>query len=353
MSSYNIIEGEEYKTSEIHEKIFGNELAKGGNQRKKQIENINAYLVTEKGSKKGYIKVIKILKNSTEIIEDKRINNTSHNIDTVIDLETIIMWLVNNQFDELKKDSILLSKNNALIMMGLVHENYKSTRNHIQDVAYDLDISLDYLNQFFMKNHNQIVKKLERSLRRLHSQRCINFRQCFIVCDNTHMEHRVATEEESDAILTVEGQVLSDMGLKHKGLVYVSGKWKKFKIRCEELLYKEGFDYINFYYEGYEIRATSESIKRAIDDLDYNVSRLNVNHKILTQCDNNTEKLMLDILNSFDREIDRLKNVVFGVPPHELIETFEKKKMMYMNINNHLVKGNIDEEIDKIISKYK
>lgn len=347
MNSYKFIEGIEYKISEVHEQIFGKKLAKGGNQRKKQIENINSYLVSEKGSKRGYIKVISVLDNPLEPIGDRRINNTSHNIDTVIDLETIIMWLVNNQFDESKRDSILLSKNNALVMMGLVHENYKNTRNHIQDVAYDLDISLDYLNQFFLKNHNQIVRKLERALKKLHAQRCINFKQCFIVCDNMHSAHRIATDEESDAILTIEGQVLSDMGLKHKGLVYITGQWKKFKIRCEELLHEEGKEQIDFYYEGYEIRATPQSIKRAVDDLDYNISRLKVNNKILIQCNNNTEKLRVDILNSFDREIEKLKNIVFGMPPYELIEKLENQKIKYITINQYLVKGNIDKKINK------
>lgn len=352
MQKYGLEIGKEYKTNEVYKSIFGKELPKGGNERKKQIENIDCYLLSEKGSKRGYIKILEFLDKPLEIVKDKRVNNTSHNTDTIIDLETIIMWLVNNQFDEHKSDSILLSKNNALILMGLVHENYKKTRNNIPEVAYDLGIDVNYLNQFFIKNHNQIVKKLERALKKLHSQRCINFSQCFIVCDANTMIHRVATKEESKAILNVEGAALRKLNLDHRGLVYISGKWKQFKRECEGLLNQEGYNNILFYYEGYEIEATKESIKRAVKDLDYNISLLNVNNKILNQCDKSTSKLRLDILNSLDVEISELKNVAFGEPPEFLIELYEDKKKVYKNINQFLITGQVDKEFKEVIDKY-
>lgn len=56
-----MVECEEYKTSEVYENIFGKQLPQGGSQRKKQIEHIDAYLINEKSSKRGYIKIIKFL----------------------------------------------------------------------------------------------------------------------------------------------------------------------------------------------------------------------------------------------------------------------------------------------------
>ncbi|WP_322395840.1 hypothetical protein, partial [Clostridium perfringens] len=136
------------------------------------------------------------------------------------------------------------------------------------------------------------------------------------------------------------------------GMVYITGKWKQFKNRCEESLHERGLEHILFYYEGYEIRATKESIKRAVDDLEYNISLLNVNDKVLSQCDKSTQKLRIDMLNSFDREIEKLKNVAFGEPPYYLIDLYEYQKIKYMTINQHLVKGNISEEVNEIMSKY-
>ncbi len=58
---FGMVEGEEYKISEVYENIFGKQLPQGGSQRKKQIENIDAYLISEKDKKRGYIKIIKFL----------------------------------------------------------------------------------------------------------------------------------------------------------------------------------------------------------------------------------------------------------------------------------------------------
>lgn len=353
MIDFNNIKNKELTKKEVYELILEEKPLTSGNKvaQEKRLRSKCDFHTVGKGRGTKYV-VTEIFE-SDRPIPDARVNNQGgNNIDTVLDIETIIMWLVNNQFDEVKKDSILLSKNNALIMMGLVHENYKKTRNNIEDIAYDLNLDLNYLSQFFLKNHNQIIKKLERALKRLHSQRCINFRQCFILRDNEYKEHRIATEEESDAILTVEGVVLREMNLGHKGMVYITGKWKQFKNRCEESLHERGLEHILFYYEGYEIRATKESIKRAVDDLEYNISLLNVNDKVLSQCDKSTQKLRIDMLNSFDREIEKLKNVAFGEPPYYLIDLYEYQKIKYMTINQHLVKGNISEEVNEIMSKY-
>lgn len=353
MKDLKDILNKELTKKEVYELILGEKPLTSGNKvsQEKRLRSKCDFYTVGKGRGTKYI-VTKIFDTDRPIFDGRVNNQGGNNIDTVIDIETIIMWLVNNQFDEVKKDSILLSKNNALITMGLVHENYKKTRNNIEDIAYDLNIDLNYLNQLFLKNHNQIVKKLETALRRLHSKRCINFKQCFIICDSKCTEHRIATQEESDAILTIEGIVLNEMSLKHKGMVYICGKWKQFKSRCEKLLHEQGLDNIIFYYEGYEIRATPESIKRAIDDLDYNISLLNVNNKVLNQCDKTTQKLRIEVLNSFDREIDKLRNVAFGKPPYYLIDLYESHKVKYMTINQHLVKGNISEDVNNIIAKY-
>lgn len=354
MKDLKDILNKELTKKEVYELILGEKPLTSGNKvsQEKRLKSKCNYHTIGKGRGTKYV-VTEIFESDKPIFDGRVNNQGGNNIDTVIDIETIIMWLVNNQFDKVKKDYILLSKNNALIMMGLVHENYKKTRNNIEDIAYDLNIDLNYLSQFFLKNHNQIIKKLERALKRLHSQKYINFKQCFIICHNKYKEHRIATEEESDEILTIEGIVLNEMNLKHKGMVYICGKWKQFKNRCEELLHERGLEDILFYYEGYEIRATKESIKRAVDDLEYNRSLLNVNDKVLNQCDKSTQKLRIEMLNSFDREIERLKKVAFGEPPYYLIDLYENQKVKYITINQHLVKGNISEYVNEIISKYK
>ena len=348
----NII-NKELAKKEVYELILGEKPLTSGNkvaQEKRLKSKCNFHTV---GKGRGTKYIVTEIFESDKPIFDGRINNKGgNNIDTVLDIETTVMWLINNQFDEVKKDYILLSKNKALIEMGLVHENYKKARNNIEDIAYDLNIDLNYLNQFFLKNHNQIVKKLERALKRLHSQRYINFKQCFIIYDDEYNEQRIATDEEADAISTVEGIVLRELNLKHKGIVYITGKWKQFKNRCEELLYERGLEHILFYYDGYEIRSTQESIQREVDEIDYIISRLNVNDKILSQCDKSTQKLRAEILNSLDIEIEKLKNVAFGEPQYCFINLYENQKEKYMNINQYLVKGIMNKEFNEIISKY-
>lgn len=89
-----------------------------------------------------------------------------------------------------------------------------------------MNFDIAYLNKFFLKNHNQILKKLERVLKRLYGRGYINFKQCLIIYDNERLEYRIDTDEEFDIILAIEKIVLKEMYLRHKGHVYISGKWK-------------------------------------------------------------------------------------------------------------------------------
>jgi len=363
MQKYGLEIGKEYKTNEVYKNIFKKELPNGGNNRKKQVENINCFLKYEKGNKRGYIKILEFLDKPLPVVEDKRVfNKGGNNIDTAIDLETIIVYLVNEHVKKHKDESLFLSKSNALVVCNLIHENYKKANAKTSEVAQELDIDEEYLRKFFIKNHNQITRKLERALNRLHSQRCINFNKCFIIIEHDEItktiKHRVSTRKESDAILSIEARILSELGLNNKGEVYIRNMNKSFKRKCEDQLrkhediFKDNKNkYYIGYYEGYEIRATEETMKRAIDVLQYDIASIEVNNKILIQCDKTMKKDQLEIISKLDDQIDSLKNVAFGEPPEEFIDMHERTKETYKGISSFLIKGEITEEFKKAASK--
>lgn len=363
MQKYGLEIGMEYKTNEVYKNIFGKELAKNGDKRKRQTENINCFLKYEKGSKRGYIKIIEFLDKPLPVVEDKRVfNKGGNNIATAIDLETIIIYLVNEHIKRHKGESLFLSKSNALVVCNLIHENYKKANIKTSEVAQELNIDEEYLRKFFIKNHNQITRKLERALNRLNSQRCISFNKCFIIIEHDEttktIKHRVTTRKESDIILSIEAKALSELGLKNKGEVYIRNMNKSFKRKCENQL-REHEDlftdnknkYYIGYYEGYEIRATEETMKRAIDVLQYDIASIEVNNKILIQCDKTMKKDQLEIISKLDNQIDSLKNVAFGEPPEEFIDMHERAKETYKGISTFLIKGEMTEEFKNAVSK--
>lgn len=320
MMDLNSILNEKLTKKEVYKLILGEEPLTSGNkvaQEKRLRSKCNFYTV---GKGRGTKYIVTEIYKSDMPIYDGRVNNKGGNrAKTAHLLESAIIYaLVGQQLEndeELEYTELLLPKNNALVAMQMVNEEYiKRYYKNYDGLEEVIDEHL--IEKYFMLNHAKIQRRLESALNRLSRKSLIHFSQTIQI--KTYDEEdvfRKATMEEITTILEVEHETMYEL-LKdkyeldkmHKGLLFIKGLYKRFYDECINKLYEKGLKYIEGYCSAYEISTTLNLLLSGIKiyNLEDNVKKIKEDLKRM--CNDN----MIKDLEKTRKKIEDNNRCVFG-----------------------------------------
>lgn len=181
------------------------------------------------------------------------------------DVQAMIINLLLNS----KENKVLLSYGKLFKATNMTNDNYIEGRNNIDKLSEITEISKEVCYDFYNYTQTSLKQKLESALKGLEKESLINFQKSYIIAKivvehnifgepwvvngklKTHIEHRMAEENERLIILYCEQEALKELKAKNKQDVYIKGDWKKFKKLVQQKLRENGN--IAYYYEGYSI----------------------------------------------------------------------------------------------------
>lgn len=156
---------------------------------------------------------------------------------------------------------------------------------------------------FYNRSYSQFVKIFDRALERLSKEYLINYRNVYLIKDNTWRDMEVADDAQEECIRFIQREVLEEMGLQNSGALFQcrAEVRERFFKKCRELYLKYGigrnkevdvYKAVRISYDqGQMERATTTEIKAAGDNLNrlclewaYNwnaVTSLPVNHEFM------------------------------------------------------------------------
>lgn len=316
----------ELSKKQVYELLLGEKPLTSGNkvaQEKRLRSKCNFHIV---GKGRGTKYVVTEIFESDRPIFDGRVNNQGGNNNKTAHLleNTIIYALLGKQLEngeELEYTELLLPKNNALVTMQMVNDEY--LKLYYKDYR-GLDDLIDehLIKKFFMINHNRIQRRLESALNSLSKKSLIYYSEVIQVKlfnNDGLFDYRKATSEELFTILEVENKVMLDMlGDKYpaikisKGLIYTKDLYSKFYNNCIKELKERGFNNIEGYRNAYEISTTPQLLLSAIKIYNLEDYVKKIKEDLKRMCNDNMIK---DLEKTRKKIEDSVNNVVFGYIP--------------------------------------
>ena len=326
----------------------------GGKSKQLQLKDFQRFCEYHKDGNNFIID--KILENPKEKIDKRgKIGNNRKYIDNI---KNIVLYELNNT----KDNTIILTKNKALELVGIVNINFAIGKNNVDEVSEKLNIDKFYINNFYRNNYSELIKILERALEDMHNKGIINFKKTFQICEKICMKnckkvkkeecdkvkkeeckvmsrkqcenyretHRLVTDKENDLILRTEQRILSKYGFTNKKEVFIKGKYNQM-IKETSIQISENN---NYYYKVYVISRDCKMLFDEIDESKYINSKVNLNNDIYSKVLKNIGTSQERAIKNIKRDIqEQLSSCAFGeIYPtknkyDELIEHEEYKKI--------------------------
>lgn len=322
MKDLKDILNKELSKKEVYETILREKPLTSGNkiaQEKRLRSKCNFHTV---GKGRGTKYIVTEIYESHKPVFDGRVNNQGgNNSKTAHLLENIIIYaLVGKQLEneeKLEYTKLLLPKNNALVTMQMVNNEYMKRFYKNYD-GLDNVIDEHLIETYFMLNHSKIQQRLHSALNSLSRKLLIHCDEVIQVkvADNDKFEYRKATKKEILIILEVENKIMHKMlggqysAIKiNKGLIYSKKLYRRFYKNCIKELDNNGYGYIEGYCNAYEISTTTQLLLSAIKiyNLEDNVKMIKEDLKRM--CNDNVIK---DLEKTRKKIEDSVNNIVFG-----------------------------------------
>lgn len=320
MIDLNNILNEELSKKQVYKLILGEEPLTSGNklsQEKRLRSKCNFYTI---GKGRGTKYIVTEIYKSDMPIYDGRINNkggnrvkTAHLLESVIIYALIGQQLENNE--ELEYTELLLPKNNALVAMQMVNEEYIK-RYHKNYEGLEEVIDEHLIEKYFMLNHVKIQRRLECALNILSRKSLIHFSQTIQIKSYDEKDvFRKATTEEITTILKVEHEIMHkllkdqyDENKINKGLIFIKGLYKRFYNECIKKLHENNLDYIEGYCSAYAISTTPKLLSSDIKIYNLEDDIKKIKEDLKRMCNDN----MIKDLEKTRKKIEDNNICVFG-----------------------------------------
>ena len=256
------------------------EKTKGGDSKKKQLEDWFRYFVYEKDGTK--IKVLSIRDKELPDI-DKTLGRSKY----YDDLETIILYALKEEGGSLK---VSISK--ALSFTNLVNQNYFALNGNERAVSKFYNVDLDFLYAFKNLSSTKLRGIFKRTLNTMKNKALILYNEITMVCEEqvevniddgkevceSKKVFRPSTREDDRLIVKIENKALKDLGFTDKKSCYVKGKWREYMELISEGLSQESN--ILFYYTSYVINSNEEVVLRTISERENENAKASLNGNI-------------------------------------------------------------------------
>lgn len=254
------------------------EPTKAGNPKIRQLNDFTRYFNYEK---QGHAFIITEILNKPKPKIDKRkdVHKKNNNSKYSEPIQALVISILANA----KDNEMVLPVSKMLVMLDMVNENMKWSRQDIERFSEITEIPAEYAHDFFSVNNVKLKQTLERALRTLRSRALVIWEKCVTVCVmvadeeyNTfgdmmvnpkndeygelpyHTEHRDATKEEKELILEVEERVLDELESPSLQHVFLTGRWNYFQNRVKRILSKEAN--ILYYYDSYKLTFNKNTV---------------------------------------------------------------------------------------------
>ena len=306
------------------------EKIKGGDSKKKQLDDWNRYFEYEKNGTK--IKILNIRDKELPDVEKVLRKSKYYN-----DLETIILYGLkeNNGF-------LRLSKSKALLFTNMVNKNYFISTNNEEAVAKMYGVDLDFLHSFRSMSSRKLKDIFDKNLKTMKNKALIIVNEVTIVCEKkvltttisengeevyeTKEIFRRATEDEMSEIVKAENQALKSLGYSDKSSCFLGGAWSMYSTIVNKKLKKHN---IEFYYSAYEIISNKDIVTRTITEKEQEIAKNSLNGQVSNSIIQSKDKTinnketrakLVDMLISNDTDIDLMSNFLEVKETYEMID---------------------------------
>lgn len=270
---------------------------------------------------------------------DKRTkgNNTKY----ADDMEYLILSLL-DKFEIGKDEKVGFSKNLLFSHCGLINDNYRIIKGNTLKFSQLVDMPIQTINECFDYTNNRMLKNLQSTLNRLKKRFLIVWGNGYniVLKDEYGKEYlEVADTAMEKEILSIERNLLLEMGYSNKRFIFVCGQWNNFKEKATEQL-KELYPNISYYYDNISFNYNNEDIKKALKEyetLDKKEAK---------------EKINTNFSKSLDGTIDRRhKKAKDGIGFGNYIETIENyRKSANYTIEQKKIKDTlVNRDSEKVV----
>lgn len=192
-----------------------------------------------------------------------------------------------------KKDSHLIISKSALIKdMGLVNDNYKKGYGNQLLLASKLDMTVDYVNEFYKLNDSNLNNVLKSALKSLNNKRLIDYKLETMIKIKGERQHRLINAAERELLLKIDKMCMKKFNLKSLDDVdklSYNGIYHELSNYRNKLLEEESN--IEFHYKVYDIVINHSFIEDDKKDLTKHIlsemSRLDEMEKLNSTFGNN------------------------------------------------------------------
>lgn len=282
--------GDSLTTSELVE-LFGTEKIKDSysktkklakNPREAILKEASRQLVLEK-YKEGRQLLYKIIKIYDEV-KPIETNGYIEKSETVPLIQALVLHLLSN-----KNGTLILTSNKLAMYINMVNGNYGNM--NIEASICDNE----YEERFIKSEITREVKgSLERALTSMKKRHLLYYNTNLFIVPYGESE-RVATPEEKKIITKARKQACKELGCSNYNMVRFSGKAGLFHTIVKNKLVGWNYDYINYYFEGFEVNADVVETKHELEKALKELKQLELNTVIYNKLlDRLTEKYNLD-----------------------------------------------------------
>lgn len=266
MKIENLIVGQAYKYKELCEVLEIKATSKANNSRIAQFKELERYC---KYHKKGHSIIIDSINTVVgEKVDNRKIikENDKRKLGNNNEQAKCIRYLLCNLLSsyQIKENEVIgFSKYILLRKLGMINENYRTAKGRRNDYANALDVSEMAINECFDYLDNNSISAIKRAIQTLKNQSVLGYKYSFTWVDKNGYHHHADTIEENK-IHIVEQEVMEQMGIKKKTLIYEYGRWNEFKSRVIIGLKKEHlsiFKGIEYYYSSFHFNYMNEGIQ--------------------------------------------------------------------------------------------
>ena len=323
----------------------------GSNSYKAQFKELDRYC---KYHKEGHKIVIDELLTEVKTKVDNRKNNKGgNNVKYVDDMEYLILSLL-DKFEIGKDEKVGFSKNLLFSHCGLINDNYRIIKGNTLKFSQLIDMPIQTINECFDYTNNRMLKNLQSTLNRLKRRALIVWGNGYnmVLKDENGKEYlEVADTAIEKEILSIERNLLLEMGYSNKRFVFMYGQWNNFKEKATEQL-RELYPNLSYYYDNISFNYNNEDIKKALKEyetLDKKEAKQKVNTNFSKSLD-----------GTIDRRHKKAKENTQWGNSIETIENYRKskeyveqqKEIKNMMIDNNSEKITINIEYDKTKVKH-
>lgn len=269
-----------------------------------------------------------------------------------------------------KEGELSIGKTKLISRLGIANDNYNGCRKIIPKLSKYLDVNIQTIYDFYDINDSNFKNIIEGSLNALVDERRIVYHLVTKVKELNSFTYRIATEDELQTILNVEGNVLTKMEYRSISEVRVSKDWNIFKNKVKDILH--AMTKIDYYFDAYNILIHEERISKGRDELlelilekskraDF---RQELNELIMNSIDRNAKRRHEDLgktkkeskkinraKNDYVGEFRVLNNVVINLDKDNIVNEVNKVEIKDSVGNSRKTPTEIDSEVKEYVEQ--